>query len=657
MATLTAPGVYVEEQASGVRPIEAAGTSTAAFFGEAERGPIGSVVKTFNITDYYTTFGGFLDGGRYLAHAVYQFFNNGGSACYVGRVAGSGSATANVTILDRAGTPQDSLTIAASSPGSWGDEIMVVVDGTISTDPDNQFNLSVLRENPVAGQPPVLLEAHVDLSMDPDEPQFVETVVNGASSYLRVDANAANTNFVNGFSESGEIDVDGNPLLTAQQRIIRININNDGLRVLDLTSALSAANLADPSAIASGIQTAIQALTPLKASTDPNAYSAATVAFAVTTTPDGRITITAGGAASAASSVIVADSTVIATNAAGALLLGRNHGGREVGGTANQRPADTPAGDLYLVGDDTVAGSVSAVTPGADGATPQDGDFVAALPLLDPVRDVSLLAIPGVGSEPVIDAAMNYCSNRQLSDCFYIGDVASTDDSYVEAIAVRDALNAPNSYGAVYFPWLYMLDPSGRSSEPVLAPPSGFMAGLYGRIDGRRGFWKAPAGSEAIVAGAVGLATDITDVQHGDLNRHPKSISVIRRFPTTGIVAWGARTVSSDPEYKYIPVRRTAIFLRVSIYNGIQWAVFEPNDEPLWASLRLNIGAFMNTLYRRGAFQGSTAKEAYFVKCDSETTTQADIDVGIVNVLVGFAPLKPAEFVVVKIRQIAGQAP
>ena len=656
MATLTAPGVYVEEQASGVRPIEAAGTSTAAFFGEAERGPIGSLVKIFNITDFYTTFGGFLEGGRYLAHAVYQFFNNGGSACYVGRI-GPGAATANVTILDRDATPQDSLTMAASSPGGWGNEIMVVVDSTASTDPDNQFNISVLRENPAAGQPPILLEAHADMSMDVDDPQFVETVVNGFSTYLRVTANAGNTDFANGFSESGEIDVDGNPLLTAQQRILRININDDGLRVLDLTTALAAVNLANPAAIAGGIQTAIQALTPLKASTDPNAYSAATATFATTTPPDGRITITAGGAATAGSSVIVADSTVIATNAAGALLLGHNHGGREVSGTANQRPANSPVGDFYLLGDDIVAGSVSAVTPGSDGTTPQDSDFVAALPLLDPIRDVSLVAIPGVGSEPVIDAAMNYCSNRQLSDCFYVGDVASTDDTYVEAIAVRDALNAPNSYGAVYFPWLYMLDPSGRSSEPILAPPSGFMTGLYGRIDGRRGPWKAPAGSEAIVAGAVGLATDILDVQHGDLNRHPKSISVIRRFPTTGIVAWGARTVSSDPEYKYIPVRRTAIFLRVSIYNGIQWAVFEPNDEPLWASLRLNIGAFMNTLFRRGAFQGSTAKEAYFVKCDSETTTQADIDVGIVNVLVGFAPLKPAEFVVVKIRQIAGQAP
>jgi Bacteriophage tail sheath protein len=293
------------------------------------------------------------------------------------------------------------------------------------------------------------------------------------------------------------------------------------------------------------------------------------------------------------------------------------------------------------------------VVRGDDGGTPQDSDYILAFNRLDLIRDVSLVAVPGVGS--VVSAGMNYCANRQLSDCFYIGDMESTDVTYVDAVAFRATLTAPNSYGSVYFPWLRMVDLTGVSAEPLTVPPSGFIAGLYSRIDARRGVWKAPAGTEAILGGAVGMAADLGEVQHGDLNNHPLSIAVIRKFPTTGIVAWGARTVSSDPEYKYIPVRRMAIFLRVSIYNGIQWAVFEPNDEPLWASLRLNITAFMNTLFRRGAFQGTTPSQAFFVKVDSETTTQADIDLGIVNVLVGFAPLKPAEFVVVRISQKAGQ--
>jgi phage tail sheath protein FI len=179
---------------------------------------------------------------------------------------------------------------------------------------------------------------------------------------------------------------------------------------------------------------------------------------------------------------------------------------------------------------------------------------------------------------------------------------------------------------------------------------------MYAQIDAKRGVWKAPAGTEAMLGGTVGLVTDLTDVQHGNLNKPKISVCVIRKFPDAGIVLWGSRTMSSDPEYKYIPVRRMAIMLRVSIFNGIQWAVFEPNDEELWAALRLNIGSFMMTLFRQEAFQGSTPSEAFFVKCDSETTPQDDINLGIVNVLVGFAPLKPAEFVVVKISQKAGQS-
>ncbi|NIM10473.1 MAG: hypothetical protein GTO45_00645, partial [Candidatus Aminicenantes bacterium] len=164
---------------------------------------------------------------------------------------------------------------------------------------------------------------------------------------------------------------------------------------------------------------------------------------------------------------------------------------------------------------------------------------------------------------------------------------------------------------------------------------------------------KAPAGTEASLSGAVGLAFNLTDVQQGNLNRI--NVNCIRRFASSGIVNWGARTITSDPEWTYVPVRRMAIMLRVSIYNGIQWAVFEPNDEELWGQLRLNLNSFMMTLFRKEAFQGASPAEAFFVKCDGETTTQEDINLGIVNILVGFAPLKPAEFVVVKISQKAGQ--
>jgi phage tail sheath protein FI len=177
------------------------------------------------------------------------------------------------------------------------------------------------------------------------------------------------------------------------------------------------------------------------------------------------------------------------------------------------------------------------------------------------------------------------------------------------------------------------------------------------RTDGQRGVWKAPAGVDASVNGTAGLAYDLTDKQNGVLNQ--VGINCLRTFPVYGRVCWGARTLrgadQAADEYKYVPVRRTALFLEESLYRGLKWVVFEPNDEPLWAQIRLNVGAFLQSLFRQGAFQGTTPRQAYFVKCDSETTTQDDINKGIVNIVVGFAPLKPAEFVIVKLQQMAGQ--
>jgi phage tail sheath protein FI len=148
---------------------------------------------------------------------------------------------------------------------------------------------------------------------------------------------------------------------------------------------------------------------------------------------------------------------------------------------------------------------------------------------------------------------------------------------------------------------------------------------------------------------------NLTDDEHGTLN--PLGVNCLRTFPVTGRVVWGARTLRGADiladDYKYVPVRRLALFLEETLYRGTQWVVFEPNDEPLWAQIRLNVGAFMQNLFRQGAFAGTTPREAYFVKCDSETTTQADVDLGRVNILVGFAPLKPAEFVIIQIQQIA----
>ena len=183
------------------------------------------------------------------------------------------------------------------------------------------------------------------------------------------------------------------------------------------------------------------------------------------------------------------------------------------------------------------------------------------------------------------------------------------------------------------------------------------MAGVFARTDAQRGVWKAPAGLDAALNGTLGPAIPLTDGENGELN--PLGVNCLRTMPAAGTVVWGARTLQGNDrlasEWKYIPVRRTALFIEESLYRGTQWVVFEPNDEPLWSQIRLNIGSFMHSMFRQGAFQGTTPKDAYFVKCDKETTTQDDVNKGIVNIVVGFAPLKPAEFVIIKLQQMAGQ--
>ena len=215
----------------------------------------------------------------------------------------------------------------------------------------------------------------------------------------------------------------------------------------------------------------------------------------------------------------------------------------------------------------------------------------------------------------------------------------------------EDGVNA-----AYYYPWLMMPDPK-QAGSPRAFPPGGAVAGLFARTDATRGVWKAPAGTDATLNGVIDVTVPTTERESGVLN--PLAVNCIRRFPGKGILVWGARTLrgrdEAASEWKYVPVRRTALFIEESLFRGLQWVVFEPNDEPLWAQIRLNVGAFMHGLFRQGAFQGTSPRDAYFVKCDRETTTQNDINLGIVNIIVGFAPLKPAEFVIIKIRQLAGQ--
>lgn len=547
------PGVYVQEVPSAVRPIQGVSTSTAAFIGVADKGPVpGTIlpsgrpaqpVLVTSFTEYTRKFGAFRQDS-FLTYAVQAFFQNGGSSLYVIRVIPppasppSNNATAATAAI---GIGPATLNISAANQGAWGNKIWVMIGPSSDGDLANNFKLQVMY-GATAGEA---------------QGNVVETYDN--------------------------VTFNGSPNL------------------------------------------------------QPGAANPATYARQVVNRASEYIAITGDF-------------------------------------TARPSPGSPPTVPTQLTnGADGNTGSVSFIgaPPAPDGNVMVTGTGIFAL---DKINDVSLIVIPGQGDIVTVNAGIEYCKNqRPLQDCFFIGDMgtldvnqARTDNGIPSVATVSDAKNfatigmngqidkAAGDYGAIYFPWVFAPDPIGQGRNPrILLPPSAFMAGIYARIDNARGVFKAPAGTEAGVAGALAPYVAVSDTEQDQLN--PILVNVIRSVPGSGLVVWGTRTIGSDPSWRYIPVRRMAIFLRASIYNGIQWAVFEPNDEPLWASLRLNIRAFMLTQFRAGAFQGSKPDDAFFVLCDSSTTTQQDIDNGVVNILVGFAPLKPAEFVVLKLSQKVSQ--
>ncbi len=308
-----------------------------------------------------------------------------------------------------------------------------------------------------------------------------------------------------------------------------------------------------------------------------------------------------------------------------------------------------------------------ATQTGSDGTAPEFADYVGdqaaqtGFHALDPVDLFNLMVIPADSEVPAATRealwgpASVYCRSRRA---FLLIDPPDSWTTNGKASIVQNSTNVNNlratvikDHSAVFYPRIKIND--GGLVRTI--GPCGTIAGLMSRTDASRGVWKAPAGTEADLRALAGLEVKLTDMENGVLNK--LGANCLRSFPS-GFVNWGARTLDGSDdlgsEWKYIPIRRLALFLSESLYRGTQWVVFEPNDEPLWAKIRLNIGAFMNGLFRQGAFQGSTPDQAFYVKCDADTTTQADRNLGIVNIEIGFAPLKPAEFVVITIQQIAG---
>ncbi len=607
----TYPGVYIEEVPSPVRTIAGVSTAVTAFVGYTRRGPLHKATPVFNFGEFERIFGG-LDRDSLMSYAVYMFFLNGGTEAWIVRTA-QGASKGNVTLKDGGGTSV--LTVEAANEGAWGNALRLQVDDN-TLDPTSLFNLTVTEKG--SDGKVITEERFLNLSMDPNSSRYVIDVVNAGSRLIQI--------------------ADIRPATTtdhAATRPVQTGTTSGDLAALDLstvTGSMTVSISGTSGTIALG--TAPASLSALRAELEGELRQLRS--------PLNTIRV-----------------QLIGTRLR--FTLGPEYESKTItfsGGLAST---------LKLTGDEvSIQPQSFALTNGQDGSPPSATQLrgtrsqKTGLYALEDVDIFNILCLPGAadlgsGANAVYSEALAYGRERRA---FLLVDIPSSVRD-VEAMKTwldnNANLKAPNA--AIYFPRVRIADPLNEY-RPRSVPSSGAIAGLYARTDSTRGVWKAPAGIDASLRGVVGLDYKLSNQETGVLN--PLGVNCLRILPVYGPVAWGARTLKGADvfasEWKYVPVRRLALFIEESLYRGTQWVVFEPNDEPLWAQIRLNVGAFMHRLFRQGAFQGATPREAYFVKCDKETTPQDDIDRGIVNILVGFAPLKPAEFVIIKISQITGQS-
>ncbi|MEV4869238.1 phage tail sheath C-terminal domain-containing protein [Streptomyces syringium] len=608
----TYPGVYIEELPSSVRTITAVSTSVAAFLGHTRRGPVNRPVTITSFADYERRFGG-LASDSAVSYAVQQFFLNGGSVAVVVRVGAAGTGkSAGVTLTSsETEAAADALGLTAKEPGAWGSGLRVAVDYD-TPKPKETFNLHVFDS---AGGS---RESFTGISMDPAHPRYVKALVDSASSLVQVT-----------LARGGRPD----PVGTVSKPF--------GERLPDLTSAIDVKigavkhtfKIYDPRTDGDSPPKSVPQLALLlerKLRALPDAPGKRAFAGTRVTAFGQRLQVVAG-------SLDKDDVVHFSGDAAGP--LGLEDFARPPAFVLDGGQDASPPGPTDLIGSEAAKTGINA---------------------LREVQDVNLLILPEVAgytnaddAATVLSAAVALCQEKRM---FLVADAPAAWRSIDAARAGLPMFESvPGPHAALYFPHLEMVDlVTGRLRA---FPPSGAVAGVMARTDSERGVWKAPAGTEARLAGVRALTVPMTDRENGLLN--PVALNCLRSFPVVGPVIWGARTLAGADvlasQWKYVPVRRLALMLEESLYRGTKWVVFEPNDERLWSQIRLNIGAFLHTLFQQGAFQGTAAREAYFVKCDKDTTTQDDINRGVVNVVVGFAPLKPAEFVIVKIEQMAGQ--
>lgn len=630
---LGSPGVYIEEIPSGRRVIRSVATSIGAFVDFFREGPMNTPVQIFGSGNFERIFGGY-DTRSEASFAIPQFFLNGGPEAWVVRVAAGGFAPSTTDIADGGGA--DILTVDASNPGEWGNTLRVEIDHNVtdSDTSDLRFNMRVIRFASTVGNAQGLLsETFLNLSMDEDNARFVETIVNDESQLVQVevigDLDGTVRPAANG-TVSGALSLDQAALDTL-----------GGGQTLDLSvgSASATATLTWNNGTVTTLSQLRGRLEAAIRDADPGNPAFAGVRV---TLENNRLRLLTGRSGTA----YAPDETITVT-----------------GGTA--------AGLDFDAGNEIVSAQQYQLTGGNDGTVPGPTEIIGSNALepptgmfaLDNVDLFNILCLPGaaglasdIDRNAVYTNAINYCEGRRAMCIVDIPSGTNTLTDMTDLMADLEAASLRSANAAIFYPRLRIPDPTDDFRLRDVGA-SGTMAGVFARTDTARGVWKAPAGIATSLEGVSELDAQVNDGQNGVLN--PLGINALRTFPVYGTIAWGSRTmVGADAlasEWAYIPVRRLALMLEESLFRGTQWVVFEPNDEPTWANIRMNIGAFMNGLFQQGAFQGATPREAYYVKCDSETTTQNDIDQGIVNIEVGFAPLKPAEFVVIRFRQIVGQ--
>lgn len=648
---LTYPGVYIQEISSGVRTITGVATSITAFVGYTARGRDNFAVRLFSFSDFERTFGGLASDSE-LSYAVKQFFDNEGSDAYVVRIPKSDAISSQIVLTDTiasavapvpapgvpAAPPPAPLLVTARSKGEWGNKVIINVDYNPSTDGKaldaKAFNLTIVDQGTGSS------ESFPNVTMDNTKSNFVDKKVNdpdNGSKLVWVKADSTKGRPVASGTVGGDINLTA--ILNDNDYTINISTDLPAGKIGAVPVTVIAKNETKPTSLL-GLCRLLETKANLELQ---KKVSGALVRClpsgngiqVISMIPDAlgaKITFASGTPHDADAFLHLSNGTA---NVSNYVLSG--------GGDGTQLPTSSD-----LIG--------------------KESDF-SGIYALEKVDLFNLLCIPdasrsqagnqnqrdqAVDPNAVFSEALTFCEKRRafllIDSPPEVADVPSAIDWKTSGLTVK------GKNAAAYFPRLKLGDPLNNFQLRSFAP-CGVIAGLFARTDATRGVWKAPAGTDAGLNGVQSLVYKLTDGEHGALN--PLGLNCCRTFPIYGNVSWGARTlVGADAEgneWKYVPVRRTALFIEESLFRGTQWVVFEPNDEPLWSQIRLNIGAFMQNLFRQGAFQGTTKQDAYFVKCDKETTTQNDINLGIVNIVVGFAPLKPAEFVVISLQQMAGQ--